>query len=301
MGGRDVHLEGAGAVADRDLDAAQHRRLETDGGLLGVLAELELQAVTERFLQGLAPGRRRAGQGHGVGRALGVARGGGGHADRVGGAAFERKGSAILRGFVAGGERLGWQGGGRRCSSRSSSRGSSRGSAACRQGGDRALGESGDGRRRGFAVGRRRRLLGCRQARHAGQRGDDRGQRRLRDRHQRQVHRHRAQQGRVGTGLLFLGGGLGVGDDGGAIGGLRGSLFQAEPLGKGERRLRRGRLAGVKRRLARVGGACIDALGRGHVACSRRCGPGLCGRPVRVIESQVHSWYPVESVSLASA
>ena len=53
MGGGDVHFQAAGGVADRDLDPAQHRRIEADHGLLGVLAELEVQALAQGFLVGI--------------------------------------------------------------------------------------------------------------------------------------------------------------------------------------------------------------------------------------------------------
>ena len=60
VGGRQVHLQRALAVADRNFDLAQHGRLDADHRVLGVAVELHLKPLAERLLQRLAPLRRLA-------------------------------------------------------------------------------------------------------------------------------------------------------------------------------------------------------------------------------------------------
>src|SRR5471032_3365425 len=62
IAGRQVHLQRAVGVADGDVDAAHVLRFEADGGLVGVVLQLQLQAVAQRLAQRLLPLLRRAGQ-----------------------------------------------------------------------------------------------------------------------------------------------------------------------------------------------------------------------------------------------
>src|SRR5450830_1757282 len=62
IAGRQVHLQRAGAVPDRDFDAAQVGRIEPDHGVFAVALQLQLEAVAQGGAQRLLPAVRAAGQ-----------------------------------------------------------------------------------------------------------------------------------------------------------------------------------------------------------------------------------------------